>query len=157
LKAGSTAADGTGQHSPYTTALLHNLMVPGVDIRLALGRVRDEVMRITDQNQEPFVYRSRGGRAVSLLGTSDIGAPASSAPVDPNVEARLDYQQFERVGTKEAWDAFLTLHPSGPYADLARAQRAKLIASGTPIPDLPQKPDAKASQIIAGADCDTRI
>jgi hypothetical protein len=43
----------------------------------------------------------------------------------------------------------LTLHPSGPYADLARAQRAKLIASGTQKPDSPQKPDAKASQIIA--------
>src|SRR5262249_16474341 len=149
-KAGSTASDGTGEHSPYTTALLQNLMVPGVDIRLAFGRVRDEVMRITNQSQEPFVYGSLGGRAISLLGTTDTVAPALPAPVDPNVEARLDYQQFEKVGTKEAWDAFLTLHPSGPYADLARAQRAKLMASATQKPDLPQaKPDAKASQIIA--------
>ncbi len=148
-KAGSTAADGTGEHSPYTTALLHNLMFPGVDIRLAFGRVRDEVMKITGQGQEPFVYGSLGGRTVSLLDTSDAVATTLLTPVDPNAEARLDYQQFEKVGTKEAWDAFLTLHPSGPYADLARAQRAKLVASGVQKPDLPQtKPDTKASQII---------
>jgi Caspase domain len=147
-RAGSTAADGTSEHSPYTTALLHNLMIPGVDIRLAFGRVRDEVMSITGQSQEPYVYGSLGGRAVSLLGTSDSVAALSSAPIDPNAEARLDYQQFEKVGTKEAWDAFLILHPSGPYADLARAQRAKLAASGTP--NLPAgQPDPKTSQIIA--------
>ena len=103
-KAGSTAADGTGEHSPYTTALLHNLMLPGVDIRLAFGRVRDEVMKITGQSQEPFVYGSLGGTTVSLLDTSDAPATALSAPVDPNAEARLDYEQFEKVGTKEAWD-----------------------------------------------------
>jgi hypothetical protein len=149
-KAGSTAADGTGEHSPYTTALLHNLMLPGVDIRLAFGRVRDEVMKITGQSQEPFVYGSLGGRTVSLFETRDALATAVSAPVDPNAQARLDYEQFEKVGTKEAWDAFLTLHASGPYADLARAQRAKLAASGAQKPDLPQtKPNAKASQIVA--------
>jgi hypothetical protein len=147
-KAGSTAADGTGEHSRYTTALLHNLMLPGVDIRLAFGRVRDEVMKITGQSQEPFVYGSLGGGTVSLLDTSD--APATAlVPVDANIQARLDYEQFEKVGTKEAWDAFLTLYSSGPFADLARAQRAKLAASGQK-PDLPQtKPDAKASQTVA--------
>jgi hypothetical protein len=149
-KAGSTAADGTGEHSPYTTALLHNLMLPGVDIRLAFGRVRDEVMKITGQSQEPFVYGSLGGRTVSLLDTADALATALSATVDSNAQARLDYEQFEKVGTKEAWDAFLTLHASGPYADLARAQRAKLAASSAKKPDLPQtKPNANASEIVA--------
>jgi len=148
-KAGSTAADGAGEHSPYTTALLHNLMLPGVDIRLALGRVRDEVMKITNQGQEPFVYGSLGGRTVSLLDAIDVAAATPLRPIDPNTEARLDYQQFEKVGTKEAWDAFLTLHPSGPYADLARAQRAKLAASAVQTPNqAPAKPDSKASQIV---------
>jgi len=36
-KAGSTAADGEGANSPYTTALLRHLMTPGLDVRLALG------------------------------------------------------------------------------------------------------------------------
>jgi uncharacterized caspase-like protein len=42
-KAGSTAADGEGKNSPYTIALVKHLTRPGLDVRLALGRVRDEV------------------------------------------------------------------------------------------------------------------
>src|SRR5215831_14880309 len=41
-KAGSTAEDGDGEHSLYTTALLSNLTSSGLDIRLAFGRVRDQ-------------------------------------------------------------------------------------------------------------------
>jgi uncharacterized caspase-like protein len=34
-KAGSTANDGDGLHSPFTAAILKNLTVPGLDVRLA--------------------------------------------------------------------------------------------------------------------------
>ena len=66
-KAGSTAEDGDGQHSPFTSAILKNLTVPGLDIRLAFGRVRDEVMKSTRNRQEPFVYGSLGGGNISLV------------------------------------------------------------------------------------------
>jgi Caspase domain len=149
-KAGSTASDGTGDHSPYTTALLHNLMLPGLDIRLAFGRVRDEVMKLTGAKQEPFVYGSLGGKTIALASAPES---ASATPaIDANAQARLDYEEFAKVGTKEAWDAFLTLHTSGPYAELARAQRAKLAgdtAKAAPSPQ--QKPDAQvsSSQILS--------
>jgi uncharacterized protein len=76
-RAGSTAEDGIGEHSPLTTALLHNLTIPGLDIRLAFGRIRDEVLKITDNRQEPFVYGSLGGGIVSLV-------PQSSQPSTPD-------------------------------------------------------------------------
>ena len=76
-RAGSTAEDGYGEHSPLTTALLHNLTVPGLDIRLAFGRIRDEVFKITDNRQEPFVYGSLGGGIISLV-------PQPSQPSAPN-------------------------------------------------------------------------
>jgi len=41
------AADGVGAHSPFTSALLNNLTRPGLDVRLALGKVRDEVLKDT--------------------------------------------------------------------------------------------------------------
>jgi TPR repeat protein len=66
-RAGSTAEDGYGEHSPLTTALLHNLTVPGLDIRLAFGLIRDEVIKITSNRQEPFVYGSLGGGIISLV------------------------------------------------------------------------------------------
>ena len=44
-KGGSTADDGSGANSPFTTALLKHLGTPGLDLRKALGLVRDDVMR----------------------------------------------------------------------------------------------------------------
>src|ERR1700694_4495335 len=66
-KAGSTADDGDGLHSPFTSAILKNLTVPGLDVRLAFGRVRDEVLKVTGNRQEPFVYGSLGGGHLSVV------------------------------------------------------------------------------------------
>src|SRR5262249_2304063 len=57
-KAGSVAQDGDGENSPFTASLVHNITVPGLDIGLALRRVRDEVMKKTGGRQEPFIYGS---------------------------------------------------------------------------------------------------
>ncbi|MFX5772759.1 caspase family protein, partial [Acinetobacter baumannii] len=51
-KAGSVSYDGDGVNSPYATALLRHLTEPGVDIRIALGRVRDDVISMTGGRQE---------------------------------------------------------------------------------------------------------
>jgi uncharacterized caspase-like protein len=78
-KAGSTASDGDGMaNSPFTAALLKHIATPGLDIRLALGRVRDEVMETTRPRLEPFVYGSLGGRTVAI-----VDAPAGSMPGPP--------------------------------------------------------------------------
>src|SRR5499426_2570295 len=121
-KNGQIARDGTGEHSPFTAALLKHMPVPGLDVRLALGRVRDDVLESTGNRQEPFVYGSLGGDAVSL-------APVTAAP---KLEAaassvKEDYTLAERIGTKQAWEAFLASHKDGLYAELARAQLAKLM------------------------------
>ena len=50
-KAGSVAADGRGANSPFTLALLKHLTTPGLDVRLAFGRVRDEVLATTHKRQ----------------------------------------------------------------------------------------------------------
>ena len=122
-KAGTTADDGAGAHSPFTTSLLKHLTVPGLDLRRAFGLIRDDVMSSTSNRQEPFVFGSLGGADVSLV-------PAAVAPPAQDVaaEVRREYEFAERVGTKEAWDYFLQAHRSGFYADLAKAQRNKLAA-----------------------------
>jgi uncharacterized caspase-like protein len=66
-KAGSTAEDGDGENSPFAAALVKHLSVPGLDVRLAFGRVRDEVLRRTRNKQEPFIYGSLGGESISLV------------------------------------------------------------------------------------------
>ena len=66
-KAGSTSYDGDGANSPYATALLRHLAEPGLDIRIALGRVRDDVQNMTGGRQEPFIYGSIGGATIALV------------------------------------------------------------------------------------------
>jgi len=126
-KAGSTASDGDQQHSPFTTALLNNLTTPGLDLRLALGRVRDDVMKATGNVQEPFVYGSLGGATVALVPAPEQKPVAVASPSDPTADMRSDYQLAERVGTIEAWDMFLATYKSGYHVNLARVQRQKLI------------------------------
>jgi uncharacterized caspase-like protein len=128
-KAGSTASDGDSRNSPFAAAIVKNVSTPGLDVRLAFGRVRDEVMRTTNGKQEPFVYGSLGGAELSLVPAPATPAPVVAAPaVDPSHTARSDYELSERIGTVEAWDSFLAVHSTGLYANLARAQRGKLIA-----------------------------
>jgi Caspase domain len=80
-RAGSFAEDGAGDNSPYTTALVRHLALPGLDLRLALGRVRDEVLTTTSKRQEPFVYGSLGGAEISLARETKSDAQKVSAPV----------------------------------------------------------------------------
>jgi uncharacterized caspase-like protein len=58
-KAGSTAMDGNGKNSPFTAALMKYLATPGLDLRIAFGRVRDDVMKATSNQQEPFIRLTR--------------------------------------------------------------------------------------------------
>lgn len=127
-KAGSTASDGAGANSPFTTALLKQLTVPGQDLRKSLGYVRDDVMKTTGNKQEPFVYGSLGGDDVVLVPPSQTKAavPAQVAALDPNSQLRRDYELAAAINTKAAWDAFISTYPKGFYADLARAARTKL-------------------------------
>jgi DNA segregation ATPase FtsK/SpoIIIE-like protein len=119
-KDGQTADDGDGEHSPFTTALLHNLTKPGLDIRLAFGLIRDEVLKTTNNQQEPYVYGSLGGGVISLVPASEL------SPVDPD-DARRSYELVEKVGTRKAWELFLKQYPSGFFHNLGQEQLDKLM------------------------------
>ncbi|THD59372.1 MAG: caspase family protein [Bradyrhizobium sp.] len=131
-KAGSTADDGDGQHSPFTSAVLKNLPVPGLDVRLAFGRVRDEVLKTTNNRQEPFVYGSLGGGNIALV-------PAPAVPQETSEsDIKRDYELVEKLGTLKAWQVFVDNHPKGFFADLARAQIDKLTPPKVQLASLPQ-------------------
>lgn len=139
-KAGSTADDGDGQHSPFTAAVLKNLTVPGLDVRLAFGRVRDEVLKTTSNRQEPFVYGSLGGGNISLV-------PASAASQDAAVtDVKADFDLVQKIGSRRAWEVFLGTHPTGFYADLARAQMENAPPTNMIIAALPPQPAPSARE-----------
>ncbi len=130
-KAGSTAADGDGSNSPFTVALSHHLTTPGLDVRRAFGYVRDDVLKTTNNRQEPFVYGSLGGEDVPLVPAPKVAAPAAAAPVavaNPQADMRRDYELALQIGNKSALNAFLAQYPDGFYASLAKLQLEKLTA-----------------------------
>jgi len=149
-KGGSTADDGNGPNSPFTTALLKHLATPGLELRKAFGLVRDDVMKATGNKQEPFVYGSLGGTDVSLV-------PAPSAvpngPVaNSQAEIRRDYELAERIGTLEVWDTFLKQYPTGFYADFARAQVRKLQSENARLSGAEKAKQAEAEKARLAAE-----
>jgi uncharacterized caspase-like protein len=121
-KNGSTCADGDRDHSPFTMALIKHIAEPGLDIRLAFGRVRDEVLKTTSNRQEPFVYGSLGGAVVSLAPALAVPKPAALANL------KGDYELVERINTKRAWEVFVETHKTGYYVELAKERMKELDA-----------------------------
>ena len=65
-RAGQIALDGSGDNSPYVAALLEHMREPGLDVSLMFRKVRDTVMRLTRNGQQPFTYGSLPGEALSF-------------------------------------------------------------------------------------------
>lgn len=61
---GTTANDGAGRNSPFTSALLANLERPGLEVGFLFRNVREAVLKATEQRQEPVVYGSLPSAAI---------------------------------------------------------------------------------------------
>jgi formylglycine-generating enzyme required for sulfatase activity len=140
-RAGSTASDGVGPNSPYTTALLQHLVTPGLDVRIALGRVRDQVLLSTGGKQEPFVYGSLGGGEISLARKVTV------EPVPPPVtsqfgEAGQAWSIVQNTSDARVLEAFVKRYGDSFYGDLARMRIDDLKKTPilTPTPPREQSP-----------------
>ena len=131
--AGTTAADGTGRNSPYTTALLEYLEEP-LEIGILFREVRGRVLETTGGEQRPHEY-------ASLLEEHYLGgAPASGAvavatgvPNEALVEREnLFWRSIADSSDPADYQAYLEQFPSGTFARLARN---RLTAFGGPAGD----------------------
>jgi hypothetical protein len=91
---GTTALDGDGRNSPFTAALLHNIETPGVEVTFMLRNVRDDVMEVTRNEQQPFVYGSLSRKAIYLAGqpssADQVAAnQANATPADASAPSRV--------------------------------------------------------------------
>src|SRR6476620_2915333 len=130
-KAGSTASDGDSKNSPFAAAIVNHLTKPGLDLRQAFGYVRDDVLKATNNAQEPFVYGSLGGNDVTLVPAAPT-APAAAA-TDHDATMQRNYEFALQVGTKPVWDASTDKHPSAVSTALAKAKSDKLAAEAARI------------------------
>ena len=82
--AGTTAADGRGRNSPYTTALLSHLETP-LEIGLLFRRVRAQVLASTNGAQRPHEHHSLVSEhyLTRTLATGTSVTVSAVAPADP--------------------------------------------------------------------------
>jgi formylglycine-generating enzyme required for sulfatase activity len=132
-KAGSVALDGDAKNSPFTLALLHNIASPGLDLRIAFGRVRDEVLKATNRRQEPFVYGSLGGSVVSIVDAPKIPPPLPTDEIVWNAVKDLSYPAI--------FDDFISKFPASQRLSDAVLRRDELkkqaAAAAARIPPAP--------------------
>ena len=83
---GTTASDGIGRNSPFTSALLANLETPGVEIDLLFRRVTAAVRLQTKERQQPFVFGTLSKQAIYLKPAK----PSSTAPAGIESAAACD-------------------------------------------------------------------
>jgi hypothetical protein len=129
-KAGSTAADGDGANSPYTTALIRHLATPGLDLRLAFGRVRDEVLKSTSNKQEPFLYGSLGGVEITLVAAPPTPAPTATTPPAPSYSAAAEAARVCRevgaISSLSVLNVLANQHKGTPAGDCVVARIGEL-------------------------------
>jgi S1-C subfamily serine protease len=121
-RAGATAEDGTGLNSPYTTALLKHLPTPGLDVELALRRVRDDVLMTTRNRQEPFKYGSLGGTELALVAAAQQAQPAPDPKISPASEAERAWSAVKDTKSLTVLKGFVARYKDTIYADLAGAR-----------------------------------
>jgi uncharacterized caspase-like protein len=125
--ADATAADGAGDNSPYTTALLQHLPTPGLEIGLTFRRVRDTVITRTDGRQQPFTYGSLGGEELYLVPKSvPVPPPVAVPSVDYDGRDRTAFDTVRDSSRAEDFAVFLRSYPESALAPFARSRLEEL-------------------------------
>jgi TPR repeat protein len=126
-RAGETAPDGVGAHSPFTTVLLQQLEVQGLEINELMRQVHDAVLANTNGRQEPAIFSSLGISPIYLVAPPSYQAEIAAWNA---IQNSTDPVMFER---------FLKQFPESPLRPYAENKLRRLNASGrqeTPAPSL---------------------
>ena len=131
---GAEAEDGSGNDSPYTTALLAVAKEPGIPIEETFKRVRLQVNRATDGRQTPWDSSSLTDDFSFVAGSLASGTKA--APGAKQAAVKRTVEEWKRDlkgkpvevanelivgdGSEEAYEAFVALYTQPPFGPQAR-------------------------------------
>ena len=121
---GMEAADGDGNHSPYTSAFLNNAREPNLPIEQLFKRVRLEVNNATRGRQTPWESSSLtsdfyffGDTAVAAGREPDRSPIVQMAANLPSRSVRQAYDYVVSEGSPEYYEEFIRLYPHDPLCD----------------------------------------
>ena len=124
--AGQVALDGTGPNSPYTSALVSTLELPGTDLYDVFRIVRGKVREATSGRQLPWISGSIESQIV-LREDDVVPAGLQLAGVSPD---EVHWNTIRSSVDPGDFDRFISVHPRSPHVAQARQRRLKLEAEG---------------------------
>ena len=145
---GSEAEDGTGDNSPYTTAVLSVAKEPNLPIEEAFKRIRVAVNQATDGRQIPWESSSLTTEFKFFGG--DTGQPAATAPKSSSAmrsvddwrkdlqgkEPKVAYELVIADDSVAAYEAFTALFAQSTYTPRMRSlleRRRQMLAWNTAV------------------------
>ena len=154
---GTMAEDGPGSgHSPFTTALLKHIAMPGLEVRQLFGYVRDDVVAATGQRQQPYVYGTLGGQGLFLRPQSSSSASVPPAPPQPS-EAERAWSTVKDTDSIAQLEVVAGRYRGTVYGELASARidelqrkeeaKRRLAAALPPPASAPVPPLARQLQV----------
>jgi Caspase domain len=137
-KDGTTAADGTGRHSPFTSALLKYIETPGLEVTFLFRSVRDDVIAATKNAQQPFVYGSLSKEAIYFKPPAAVAAQAPE---------QIAWSLLKDTTDETALKRFAAQYPESDLRKEAEARIASLQAAQAAKP-VPPGPDQTSWALI---------
>jgi hypothetical protein len=127
---GQIALDGSGSNSPYAESLAKLIPDTNADIRIVLGKVRDEVAAATNDQQIPYFTGSLGGQITTLAAPSkrlqDVANQSNSAEnTDAMIRcnaAAAHWAEAKLYDQLEYYQQHLALFGSCAFSDFARVK-----------------------------------
>ena len=126
---GQVAADGSGENSPYTKALVAAMQVPGLSVEQMFKRVRIAVEAQTNNQQTPWEESSLRG---DFFFTPEKEEPV--ALINPLVKlatdpAALEWVTIQNTQSIAVLETFIARHPDSIYTRYARVTLKEKMAA----------------------------
>jgi Caspase domain len=122
---GTTASDGAGRNSPYTTALLQHLETPGLEIEFLFRNIRDDVMSATNGEQQPFVYGSLSSDEIYLKPGANLQLASNASEVTSDA-GEIAWSFLKQTSDVDTLQRFVEAFPSSERLSDAKERLAKL-------------------------------
>ena len=136
---GDVAMDGDGANSPFTTALAKYLVVPGLEVRQVMTRVRADELASTGGRQRPWDNSSLSEDFYFAPPPPSGPGPTATPPPPPSGPAPAAPARTEDGAAELAFwdsvrnsndirdvDSYLKAYPNGRFVELARNRRDRM-------------------------------
>ncbi len=145
---GQVALDGSGNNSPFAEALVRHLSEPGLEIRLAMTKVRADVEAYTDGKQTPWESTNLTGFYFMSppIPISTPPAEVKETNSDERTASDAEIEFWRSVRESKSADQiklYIKRFPNGYFVSLAQEmlssiENTKVETSSSPPPAAPQ-------------------